>query len=139
MARETDRNTERILTTLGSATVFNGTMRFSRSLKINGHFNGEIISSGFLYIERNAVVTANIKVKSLVVGGVVRGDIVASDSLEILDSGEVYGNIKTSRLRIADGVIFEGKCEMMKDSESLDIFSGEVDKLKQTVQPLGNL
>ena len=134
MARDIDRGYEKTRTTLGAETVFDGVMRFTESLKIDGHFKGEIESSGFLYIEKGAKVSADIKVKSLVIGGIVHGNIIATDSLEMLDSGEVFGNVKTSRLRIADGVIFEGKCEMIKDPESLDVFAGDVEKLKRTVQ-----
>lgn len=125
---------EKIITTLGKETVFSGTMRFSRSLKIDGKFEGEIISSGFLYIEEGAEVKANIKVKSIVIGGVVHGNIEATDKLEMLDSGKVYGNVRTSKLKIADGVVFEGKCEMIKDPDTIDIFSGSADKLKSTLE-----
>ena len=134
MARDTEKGYEKIRTTLGSETVFDGVMRFTESLKIDGQFKGEIESTGFLYIEKGARVSADIKVKSLVIGGIVHGNIIATDSLEMLDSGEVFGNVRTSRLRIADGVIFEGKCEMIKDPESIDVFAGDVEKLKRTVQ-----
>ena len=125
---------EKISTTLGKETVFKGKMKFSESLKIDGNFEGDIESSGFLYIEDGAVVKADIKVRSVVVGGVVHGNIAASEKLEMLSTGQVYGNIKTSKLRIADGVIFEGKCEMIKSDANPDIFSSEVEKLKETVK-----
>jgi cytoskeletal protein CcmA (bactofilin family) len=124
---------EKITTTLGKETVFTGTMRFSKSLKIDGRFDGEIVSSGFLYIENGAEVSANIKVKSIVIGGIVHGNIEATEKLEMLATGQVYGNVRTTKLKIADGVIFEGKCEMIKEPESIDIFSGPADKLKTSI------
>ena len=127
---------EKIVTTLGRETVFNGVMNFKESLKIDGKFDGKIDSVGFLYIEDGAEVVADIKAKSIVVGGVVRGNIIATDSLEMLDSGRVYGNVRTSRLRIADGVVFEGKCEMIKDPNLVDIFSADGEKIKKTVERL---
>ncbi|MDR1894483.1 MAG: polymer-forming cytoskeletal protein [Spirochaetales bacterium] len=137
MARDFENGKDKNITTLGEGTDFTGVLRFGKSLRIQGKFTGEIQSGDFLYIDANALVKANIKVRCLIVGGVVRGDITAGDFLEIREQGQVYGNIKTSRLRIADGVIFEGKCEMIRDAESVDIFSGEADKLKQMFQPLG--
>jgi cytoskeletal protein CcmA (bactofilin family) len=125
---------EEITTTLGKSTVFDGTMRFTRSLKIDGEFKGKIVSNGFLYIEEGALVTADIKVGSVVIGGVVHGNIEASDNLEMLSTGQVFGNIRTSKLRIADGVVFEGKCEMIKNPDAVDIFSTPVEKLKSKVQ-----
>ena len=128
------KGTDRITTTLGKSTVFNGTMRFSKSLKIDGRFEGEIISSGFLYVEDGAVVKADIKVGSIVIGGVIHGNIEATENLEMLSTGQVYGNIKTKKLRIADGVVFEGKCEMIKNPENVDIFTKPVEKLKETLE-----
>ncbi len=134
MAKKNVRNyTAKMSTTLGKETVFAGTMRFSDSLRINGNLEGEIISSGKLYIEDSAVINANIQVGSVVVAGVVNGNIIATEKLEILNTGKVYGNIRTARLRIADGVVFKGKCEMIRDPKTVDIFSAGVEKLKKTV------
>ena len=123
-----------IATTLGKETVFSGTMRFTSSLKIDGRFEGEIESSGCLHVEEGAHVRANIRVGSVVIGGVVHGNIVATEKLEMLSTGKVYGNVTTSRLKIADGVVFEGKCEMIKDPEDVDIFSSSASKIKGTLQ-----
>lgn len=128
------KGTEKIKTTFGKSTVFKGVLRYKNSLKIDGKFDGEIISSGFLYVEKGAVVNADIRVRSIVIGGTIHGNIIAVEKCEMLESGKVYGNIRTTKLRIADGVIFDGKCEMIKAPESIDIFSATVEKLKSTVQ-----
>lgn len=122
-------------TTLGKTTVFKGTMRFSKPLKIDGRFEGIIESDGFLYIEEGAQVNADIKVGSIVIAGVIHGNIEARENLEMLPTGQVYGNVKTTKLRIADGVIFQGKCEMLKNSETIDIFSAPASNLKEIVKP----
>lgn len=134
MSKKIIRNSsQKIATTLGKETVFAGIMRFTDSLKINGKLEGEIVSTGTLYIEDSAVINANIQVGSVVVAGIVNGNIIATDKLEILTSGKVFGNIRTARLRIADGVVFKGKCEMIRDPKTVDIFSAKVEKLKKTV------
>jgi len=46
----------------------------------------------------------------------------------------VYGNIRTAKLNIADGVVFEGKCEMIKNPEAVNIFSAPVEQIKKTTQ-----
>jgi len=125
---------DKIKTTLGKETNFNGTMKFKESLKIDGKFQGEIISPGFLYVECGATVKANIKVGSIIIGGVVRGNVEALDKLEMLGTGQVFGNIRTAKLKIADGVVFDGKCEMIKNPEIVDIFTGSVEELKKSTQ-----
>jgi len=135
MAKSEDhKGNDRISTTLGRETEFNGVMRFKDSLKIDGNFTGEIVSAGFLYIEQGATITANIRVGSVVVGGTVKGNIEATEKLEMLATGKVYGNIRTGKLKIADGVVFEGKCEMIKNPQAINIFSGSVEQLKKTAQ-----
>ena len=129
MAKNSDiKGIEKISTTLGKETVFRGTMKFSESLKIDGNFEGDIESSGFLYIEEGAEVRADIKVRAVVVGGVVHGNITASEKLEMLSTGQVYGNIRTAKLRIADGVVFDGRCEMIKGESEINVFSDTVEK-----------
>jgi cytoskeletal protein CcmA (bactofilin family) len=113
-----------VTTTLGRETSFSGKLRFKDSLRIQGRFDGEIDAEGRLVIDSEAVVNARrVKAASVIIGGVVHGDIEASDRLEMLPSAKVYGNVRTARLRIADGVVFEGRCEMIRDSASFNPFS----------------
>jgi cytoskeletal protein CcmA (bactofilin family) len=103
-----------ISTILGKGTYFNGTLSFQKPLQVSGEFEGEIISDGYLFISEGAIVRANIKANTVVVAGHVTGNVVALDRLEMQTTGKVVGNIKTSKLQIADGVIFDGNCEMIQ-------------------------
>lgn len=106
-----------IATVFGKDTEFNGDLAFDKSLQINGKFEGEIKDGDFLVIGEKADVRANIKVKTVIVKGTVYGNVEATDKLEIHKEGKLYGNIRTSKLIIADGVVFEGKCEMIRPGE----------------------
>jgi len=119
-----DDDSPLIATTLGEETTFAGTLRFKDSLRIKGKFEGEIDAMGRLYIDTDAVVNARrIRATNVVVGGLVRGDIEAADRLEMLPTAKVYGNVRTAKLRIADGVVFEGSCEMIRDPQAFDPFA----------------
>ncbi|HTX72303.1 MAG TPA: polymer-forming cytoskeletal protein [Rectinemataceae bacterium] len=123
-----DDSTPLIATTLGKETSFTGTLRFKDSLRIRGNFEGEIDAMGRLVIDADATVSARrIRATSVVVGGTVRGDIEAADRLELLPSAKVFGNIRTAKLRIADGVIFEGTCEMIRDPAAFNPFAAQGD------------
>jgi cytoskeletal protein CcmA (bactofilin family) len=137
MAKLTEHTRTDEATTLGRETNFQGTLRFTESLRILGKFSGEIISPGRLVIDEGAEVKANVRVGSIVIGGVIRGNILAKDKLEMLATGRVIGNIRTSKLKIADGVVFEGKCEMIRDPEKIDIFSEPAEALKKHIEPVG--
>ncbi|EPG74874.1 polymer-forming cytoskeletal family protein [Leptospira fainei serovar Hurstbridge str. BUT 6] len=102
-----------ISTVLGRETSFSGILNFRRPLEISGEFHGEIESEGFLLVSEGAKVKANIKAGTVVVGGEITGNVIATQRLEMLPTGKVNGNIKTAKLQIADGVVFEGNCEMI--------------------------
>lgn len=107
-----------VSTVFGKDTEFYGDLHFVSSLQINGYFEGEIVSEGSLVIGSGAEVKANVKAKNVIVDGTVYGNIEASSSIEIQQSGKLYGNIKTKKLKIADGVVFEGNCEMIKEPQA---------------------
>ena len=127
-----------VATTLGTETSFKGTLRFRDSLRIRGSFEGDIDATGRLYIDGDATVSAgHIVATSVVIGGTVRGDIEAPDRVEMLPSAKVYGNVRTARLRIADGVVFEGACEMIREPASFSPFAAE-SAIAETVEKQGN-
>lgn len=120
-------------TVLGKATMLSGKLSFAESLKIKGIYKGEITSEGTLFIEQGAQVEADIHVESLIIGGEVKGNIYASMRVELLSTGRLFGDIKAPSVRVADGVVFKGKCEMITDPDTVDIFAAPVETLKKTV------
>jgi cytoskeletal protein CcmA (bactofilin family) len=107
-------NNKKIRTVLGKNTNFNGNLNFQDSLKINGMFTGTINATGLLVIGNEANIQASINAHSVVVYGTIRGDVYATDRVEMLPTGRVYGNIKAKKIKISDGVIFNGRCEIIK-------------------------
>ncbi len=112
---ENYHNNKKIKTVLGKGTYFNGVLNFKDSLKINGSFIGSINATGLLIIGEGAIVKANVTARSIVVYGTVSGDVYAKEKVEMLPTGRVYGNIKAKKIKISDGVIFNGRCEMVKE------------------------
>jgi len=106
-------------TTFDRFTEFTGELRFEHSLKINGKFKGSIKSTGFLYIGESAEIEAEIEAGVLILEGQVRGNIIAHERAELLPSACLHGDIETAKLQIYDGVIFEGKCRMIKKPENI--------------------
>jgi cytoskeletal protein CcmA (bactofilin family) len=71
-----------------------------------------------------------ISVSSLIVYGTVSGEINAMDKVDMLSGAEVRGNIRAARLRIAEGVLFEGQCGMIKVEKETEIFSRSTEEIK---------
>ncbi|MCL2155061.1 MAG: polymer-forming cytoskeletal protein [Leptospirales bacterium] len=106
-----------ISTVFNKNTEFYGDLSFKKSLQINGKFEGEISSGNYLVVGEEAVIKANIKADTVIIKGTVYGNVEAISKLELHPNGKLYGNIRTKKLMISDGVVFEGKCEMIKPYE----------------------
>ena len=97
---------------LGKGSEFEGKLVFQGTVRIDGKFKGEIISSDKLLIGEHAEVDAEIKVDSVIIGGNVTGNIEAKSRVEIHAPARLKGNIKTPTLVIEEGVLFDGSCSM---------------------------
>ncbi|OHD59908.1 MAG: hypothetical protein A2014_02715 [Spirochaetes bacterium GWF1_49_6] len=99
-------------TTLSGNTFFDGTMKFKESLRIDGKYHGTVDAKGLLVIGPDSKLEGDIYCDEVIIGGEIRGNITARKRLELLTTAKLYGDIKTPKLKIADGVVFEGNCEM---------------------------
>jgi cytoskeletal protein CcmA (bactofilin family) len=71
-----------------------------------------------------------------VLAGTVKGNVEALELTEISSTGKLIGNLRTAQLRIEDGTVFEGKVEMLKSADALDIFVATPTQLKQSLETL---
>ena len=105
---------KKIKTVLGKGTCFDGDLNFKDSLKINGTFIGNIAATGLLVVGEGAMVNANVSAHSVIIYGTIKGNVSAIEKVEMFPTGRVYGDIKAKKIKISDGVIFNGRCEMIK-------------------------
>ena len=130
-----DKRNNSPVVVFGNSTSFNGYLRFKESLCIQGKFKGTIDASGALIVDKGAVVEADrISVSSLMVYGTVIGAIHAQDKIDMFPGAEVRGDVVAARLRIADGVLFEGQCSMTGISKDVEIFSRPTEEIKAELQ-----
>lgn len=132
-----NKNKEKNVTVLGKETVFNGVMRFTDILHIEGTFTGDIEATGFLYVAKGAICeVGHINVASIVVEGTVHGAINATGDVELKPHATVIGDIVALRLKIADDVSFRGAIHMLNGipSSADDIFAMDVSAFRQTLK-----
>jgi cytoskeletal protein CcmA (bactofilin family) len=135
MAKTNGRKKGDRMVVLGDRTSFTGLLRFKETLRIRGRFKGTIEAVGSLIVDRGAVVEADhITVESLTVSGTVVGAIHAVDKIDMLSGAEVRGDCVAARLRIADGVLFEGQCSMTGVEKEVEIFSRSTEEIKAELQ-----
>jgi cytoskeletal protein CcmA (bactofilin family) len=120
---------------LGKTTNFTGMLRFKTTLRIQGTFKGTIEATGDLIVDKDAVVdTDHITVNSLTVYGNVSGNVQAADKVDMMSGAKIHGDVNAARLRIADGVLFDGKCRMTNVEKNIEIFHRPTEEIKADLQ-----
>lgn len=112
---------EEVKAFLGEGTEFNGLLSFEGTVRIDGKFEGEVVSKDTLILGESAVMNAEVSIGIIIVRGKIAGNIVASKKIEIRSDGEVIGNIKTPLLFVEEGAILDGKCEMIKKDKKVTV------------------
>ena len=100
-----------IQTFLGPQTTLEGTLTFTGTVRLDGHFSGNIESEdGTMIVGEHAVIKADVSVRTATVSGEVRGNIHAKDRIELHVPARVYGDLHAPVVLIDEGVVFDGKC-----------------------------
>ena len=97
---------------LGNDVHIEGNLRFANRLTFAGRLKGEIKSDGALAVQSQAVVEANVTVKSLLVEGKIVGNILATESVRLSASAVVIGDITTASLSIEPNTSFSGQAKI---------------------------
>lgn len=102
---------------VGDVLKFTGEVTFKTTLRIDGHFCGQVKSEGgTLIVSSGAQITrATIDVGVAKINGTVEGDINASDEVTLGHSACVTGNILTGAFIVEKGAIFNGSCRLIKE------------------------
>jgi cytoskeletal protein CcmA (bactofilin family) len=97
---------------MGEDTVFNGSLTFDGTVRIDGKFEGQVITEDTLIIGETGQLHAEISAGTVVCMGKVEGTIVASKKVEIHSTSKIVGNVKSPALYIELGGELDGNCEM---------------------------
>lgn len=97
---------------LGRGSEFEGKLSFEGTVRIDGKFNGSIVTKDVLVVGEGAVVTAEIDCGTIIVHGQIVGNIKAKGAVELHAPAKVKGNIETPTLMIEKGVTFDGQTKM---------------------------
>ena len=109
-------------------TRFKGELSFKGSFRIDGHFQGTIVSDSMLVVGEQGKVEADVQVGYIVINGEVKGTIRAEDKVEIHSHGRVFGSIITPKLVVDEGAHLEANCQAGEKTNSA---SPQLDKVKE--------
>jgi cytoskeletal protein CcmA (bactofilin family) len=97
---------------LGRGSEFEGKLTFDGTVRIDGKFNGSIVTKDVLVIGEGAVVSAEIECGTIIVHGQIIGNVKARVGVELHSPARVKGNIEAPSLTVEKGVTFDGQTKM---------------------------
>jgi cytoskeletal protein CcmA (bactofilin family) len=97
---------------IDQGSEFEGKLSFKDTVRIDGHFRGEIASENTLIVGEAGEVEAAIKSRTVVVSGTVNGPIEASSQLVLHKTAVVNGDVETGSLVVEDGAVLNGRISM---------------------------
>ncbi len=106
---------------LASDVEVKGTIKFDGTMRIDGRFDGEMITdNGDLVVGKTGIVNAIVKVRSAVIEGRVGGKIIASNKVELKQKSHIIGDLQTKTLVVEEGVVLVGKCNVNPEGVKLE-------------------
>lgn len=97
---------------MGEDTVFNGTLNFDGTVRIDGNFEGRVFTDDTLIIGETGHLIGEITAGTIICMGHIEGTLMASKKVEIHANSRVNGNMKTPALYIELGGVLDGTCDM---------------------------
>ncbi|MBN1561060.1 polymer-forming cytoskeletal protein [candidate division KSB1 bacterium] len=107
-----NEKTGELSTILGKGSVFEGKLKVEHTLRVDGKFTGDIITTDALIVGKEGNINGNIEAKMLIVGGKINGTAKIKDKIVLEIKAEFHGEMRTSKLVIDEGAIFDGRCSM---------------------------
>ena len=120
------KNDAEIKAYMGEDTIFNGLLNFTGTVRIDGKFEGQVITEDTLIIGETGHLMAEISAGTIICMGYVEGNLMASQKIEIHSTSKVVGNIKSPALNIELGGVFDGTCDMTgKETKIIPLVKAE--------------
>lgn len=109
-------NENQIDTLIGASASIKGDIVSDGNVRVDGNFDGTIISKKQVVIGETASVIGNIAANVVIIYGKVKGNIKSDGILEIMATGKLYGDIDIKSVSIREGAVFQGK-SIMEDKK----------------------
>ena len=121
---------------MGEDTVFNGSLFFDGTVRIDGKFEGQVITEDTLIIGESGHLVAEISAGTVICMGRVEGTVMASKKVEIHSTSRVVGNVKSPALYIELGGVLDGACDMTgKETKIIPLVKAEEKEKEKEKKP----
>ena len=110
---------------ISSGSVVKGEINSPNDIRVDGSFEGKIISKGRVVVGENAIISGDIICENVDLWGKMTGNLFVRDTLALKEGCSVKGNLNIKRLIVELGARFDGNCKMLDDVD-YDKLSGKI-------------
>ncbi len=100
-----------------AGTEMKGSFISRSDIRIDGVFEGELVTSGKLVLGEKAVIRGNVMCSNADIWGKIEGDFVVGDTVNLKENSSFEGQMKTVRICIEMGATFSGGCQIINEAE----------------------
>jgi len=113
---------------IDQGSSFEGKLSFKDTVRIDGHFSGQITSENTLVVGESGVIEADIHSQVVIVSGTIHGNVKAARKVVMHKTAELQGDVETPCLVVEEGAVLNGTLNMAsaapKKSHSLKAVDG---------------
>ena len=102
---------------ISAGTEVKGSLISRSDIRIDGEFEGELITSGKLVLGETAVIRGNVMCGNADIWGKIEGDLIVGDTVTLKNNSSFEGQLKTIRICIEMGATFSGGCQIINEAE----------------------
>ena len=106
-----------LVSRISAGTYIKGEIISPNDLRIDGKFEGTIVSDGKVVIGESAEVDARIVCVNADVWGKTKGSFTVKDIMAIKSDCSVEGELRVRKLIVELGASFNGSCKMITEQE----------------------
>ena len=115
------KKTDKDIAILGPNSVLEGNLVFQGTLFLNAHVKGSIESrTGEIVIGEDAVVHADVFVRTATINGEIKGTVRATELIELHPPARMYGDLYAPVVQINTGVFFAGAVNERRENSKAD-------------------
>ncbi|MBQ6253943.1 MAG: polymer-forming cytoskeletal protein [Bacteroidales bacterium] len=129
MASNYDRSGDSVgvndVSRISAGSSIKGEITSPNDIRIDGTFEGKIVSQAKVVVGEKAVVKGDIVCSSCDFWGKIDGNFYVKDTLCLKDTCVVTGDLHIRRLQVDLDANFNGNCKMISESEFTQLTTGE--------------
>lgn len=99
-------------TVVGPSVKIQGDLNSEGNIRIEGSVMGKVQTTQSVHVGEAAVIQADMQAGNAIIAGQIQGNVKVAGNLILQSTARVHGDIACSVLRVEDGALFSGKCNM---------------------------